>query len=831
MTEGGGQEQHFGVDRQREAELTQWYWRLRGTYVRAAFLILLTALAYAMVYGAGFVWDDNDYVTNNQTLLSLGGLKAIWLRPGAVPQYYPLVHTTFWLEYRLWKLDALGYHVTNILLHCANALLGWYVLSLLRIRSAWLIAMIFAVHPVHVESVAWITERKNVLSGFFYLAALASYIRSEMSEQRGRRWYAASLVLFVCALLSKTVTCTLPAVLLLLAWYRRGAIRVRDVVRALPFFAAGFSLALVTVHLEGTVVGAAGDEWSLSWLDRCLIAGRALWFYVGKLLWPAKLSFIYPRWDIDPSDMWSYVYPVAALLAVFQLWLWRDRLGRGPVMAVAFFAISLLPALGFVNVYPMRYSFVADHYQYLASLGIIALVVGGADRLLRNTTARRAGFAAAALAVSLLASLTLRQGLMYKDVETLWRWTIQANPQAWIAHNNLGAILVQKGERAVAEEHFATALVCNPRHVEALHNMGNCLMLDGDEAGAAECYRRALEIAPNYTPVIVALGDLVREQGNMDRATSLYRRALQGDPGDRSARRNLVAVLKQTGATQDALNEAGEGIRRFPDDPVFRIQAALLLRAKGDDAGARKMLLEAVKLEADAYDACLNLAVLELEGGACSNAVELLRKCVRLRPASEAAWTDLALAYECAGSPDAEKAYLEAVKLGPANLNALGAYGNYLVRAKRMDEGAVFLQKALEVSPADPRANYLMATVYGEEGDEARAVEYLKRAIESAPGFVPAVNNLAWLMATSTNNGVRDPARALQLADQLLASAGGGDPSVLATVAAAYAADGRFEQAVEFGGKAAGAARARGDEALAGTLEKRVRGYKQNLKR
>ena len=514
----------------------------RSIWARVVFLVLLTALAYMTVYRAGFVWDDNDYVTNNQTLLSPTGLKAIWLHPGAVPQYYPLVHTTYWLEYRFWKLKPLGYHITNILLHSANALLAWYVLSLLRIRSAWLIAAIFAVHPVHVESVAWIAERKNVLSGFFYLAALAAYLRYEISDRGPSSWYGASMLLFLCALLSKTVTCTLPAVLLLLIWYRRGAVRIGDFVRMIPFFAAGLLLALVTIDLEKTVVRAVGGEWSLSLLDRCLIAGRALWFYVGKLLLPVNLAFIYPRWNIEPLAMWSYAYPAAALLVMLALWLWRGRFGRGPFVAVAFFAITLLPALGFINAYPMRYSFVADHFQYLASLGIITLVVSGVDGLLRNAAVRRFGFAAAVSVLVVLASLTLRQGLMYRNVETLWRWTIDANPRAWIAHNNLGAILVQRGAWDLAEEHFRTAISCNPKHVEALHNLGNCLRLNGDVAGAAKCYRRAISIAPDYIQSIVALGDLEREQGNAAGAVRLYKLALKWDPDDYAARRNLKAL-------------------------------------------------------------------------------------------------------------------------------------------------------------------------------------------------------------------------------------------------------------------------------------------------
>ena len=347
-------------------------------WILGLFLVAATVLAYQPVWHAGFIWDDDVYVTNNLTLRSVDGLRQIWCKLTATPQYYPLVHTSFWLEYHLWGLNPVGYHVVNVLLHALAAILLWRVLVRLQLPGAWLAAGIFALHPVAVESVAWVTERKNVLAAVFYFAAALAYLRGRRRERMAEsksgvslRWYFLAFALFVAALLSKTTACSLPAAMLLVIWWKRGRIAGRDVWPLLPFFAAGVALGLVTSWLERTHVGAQGPEWAFSFPERCLIAGRAVWFYAGKLFWPANLTFIYPRWQINTGAWWQWIFPVAALAVVAVLWRLRRRIGRGPLVAVLFFGGTLLPALGFTNVYPMRYSFVADHFQYLASVGLI----------------------------------------------------------------------------------------------------------------------------------------------------------------------------------------------------------------------------------------------------------------------------------------------------------------------------------------------------------------------------------------------------------------------------------------------------------------------------
>ena len=453
----------------------------------AAVIAAATLLSYLPALGARYIWDDEAYVTGNETLRTLGGLADIWLSPWATPQYYPLVHTTFWLEYRLWGLAPAGYHLVNVALHAANAVLVYLLLRRLKLPGALLAAGLFALHPVHVESVAWITERKNVLSALLYLSAMLTYLRFRPLGENGggeRRTYILALALFAGALLSKTVTASMPAAFLLLVYWKEGRITRRDVLLLLPFFALGLVAGGNTAWLEKHRVGAYGADWALSFAERVLIAGRAVWFYFGKLVWPHPLVFIYPRWELDAASPAQWAFPAAAVLVVAGLVAARGRLGRGPLVAVLFFGGTLFPALGFFDVYPMRFSFVADHFQYLASLGLLALLAAGAAQAFARPDRRRIGHGAAALWLLALGTLTYAQSVHYHDYETLWLDTLSKNPGCWMARNNLGLLYEKTGRTEEAVAQYRLALEVKPGAPDAHTNLGNVLLASGRRAEA-----------------------------------------------------------------------------------------------------------------------------------------------------------------------------------------------------------------------------------------------------------------------------------------------------------------------------------------------------------
>ncbi len=553
---------------------------------------------------AGFIWDDDAYVTGNATLRSAAGLRDIWLHPGATPQYYPLVFTSFWLEYRLWGLDPIGYHAVNVLLHALNVLLLWRILKRLGLPGAFLAAAVFAVHPVHVESVAWITERKNVLSGAFYFAALLAALgpaglAEEGGGVRARRFPAPVWFLFLGALLSKTVTATLPVAILLLVWMKRGRVERRDAVQVLPMVLLGALFGGVTAWIEKYGVGAAGAAWSLSPVERVLVAGRALWFYAFKLAWPANLTFIYPRWTLDASSARLYLFPAAALAAGAALWALRARLGRAPLVAALFFAATLFPALGFLDVYPFRYSFVADHFQYLASVGPIALVCGAgafaAGRL--GESGRRAGLAISGVMLAALSFASARQCSIYKDVETLWRDTLAGNPNSWLAHNNLGELLYSRGDVDGALAHLRAAVAASPDYPEAQFNLGVALARKGRVDEAERCLARAIELEPGYAKAHQQLGVFLMERGRVDEALGHLRTAVVLEPGRAWFHWNLAVAFSRVGKLDEGLEQVREAVRLAPLDPVLRAHLGSALEKMGQLAEAAARFDEALRID------------------------------------------------------------------------------------------------------------------------------------------------------------------------------------------------------------------------------------------
>ena len=401
----------------------------------ALLVVAATFAAYRPALDAGYVWDDDDYVTENHLLWEEDGLRRIWLTADAPSQYFPLVYTTYRVEYALWGLEPTGYHVVNVALHALNALLVWRLLVLLGVPGAFWAGAIFALHPVHVESVAWITERKNTLSLLFFLLAWIGWVRFT-DRAEGRKWhYFASLGSFLLSLFAKTTTCVLPAALVLSLWGRGQPVDRRRWLQIVPYVLVGLAMGSVTILWERVHQGTVGERFSVPWPDVLIVASRAVWFYLGKLAWPTDLAFSYPKFDIDPTDPLQWGWLAAGSLLVAGFWLARARIGRAPLAAVVYFVASLSPILGFIALFTFQYTYVADHYQYIASIGPIALaaaVASGAASGL-GPTAKVVAVAAGTGVLVLLGSLTYQQSAAYESRETLWRDVLAKNPASWMA--------------------------------------------------------------------------------------------------------------------------------------------------------------------------------------------------------------------------------------------------------------------------------------------------------------------------------------------------------------------------------------------------------------
>lgn len=614
--------------------------------------LLVTLATYLPALDGEFIWDDDAHVTA-PALRALDGLWKIWVDPRATQQYYPLTHSAFWLQYQVWGVNPIGYHIVNVVLHAIGALLLWRILERLAIPGALLAAAIFALHPVQVESVAWITELKNTFSGVFYLGALLAYLRFDppgasppvaddhgaLTDSRDWRFYALALVLFVCALLSKTVTASLPASILLIVWWKEGRLRWRrHMMPLIPFFALGVPLGLTTAWFERHLLGAEGDAFTLTWVDRGLIAGRALWFYAGKVLWPVNLIFVYPRWNVDRAAWWQYLFPAAALGTVVALAALRGRLGRGPLVAVLFFGGTLVPALGFFNVYPFVYSFIADHFQYLASIGLIvmgaALLATGLARL--GLWRTPAGYAICAAVLLALATLSWRQAHLYRNVETLYRDVIARNPRGSMAYTNLGGYYWQQGRYAEAIELYRTLITIRPDSPRAYSNLGIIYASQGRYAEAIALYRKALAIRPDFAAAHYEIGLAHAAQGQPAEAIVEYQAAVDMQRDFLKGYQSLAAAYSELGRYSDAIAALKTAAAISAPSPDIYNDLGLLYRKQGQLTEAISAYRSAIRIKPDFAAAYNNLGAAYGAQGNYADAIGAWERTVRLDPNSPA---------------------------------------------------------------------------------------------------------------------------------------------------------------------------------------------------
>ena len=555
--------------------------------------LALAALAvgcYLPALSAGFVWDDEVF-TDVAAIRDWGGLWRIWFSPSEIENeghYWPLVYTSFWLEHKLWGFAPAGYHAVNVLLHAANALLVWRLAERLAVPGAWLVAAVFVVHPLHVESVAWIIERKDLLSGLFYLAAFLAWLRfaDEPRGGRGGRHYVLALALFVAGMLCKSIVVTLPAAFLIVLWWKRGRVTGGDLLRTAPFFVVGAAMAAADMSFYD-----AREPLSLGYtaVERLLIAAHALWFYAGKLLWPGGLAVIYPHWETGAGEPVAWGYVVATVAVAAALWFLRGRVGRGPLSGVLFFAVTLSPVLGFVDYGYMQFSFVADRHQYLAGMGLMAVLVGaaagGAERL-PATMWRRCAAGAAAAVLAVLAVLTWRHAGVYRDEVTLFTHVVAHNPEARGAQQNLGKALLDAGRPEEALAASRAAVEREPDDVKARANAGVALIRMGRLEEAEARLRGALALDPRHSVVLQNLAESLRKQERFDEALGYYRAAIEADPGNALPHAGMGHVLFGLGRYEDALRSLDRALALAPGLESVRTMRDSALSRLGR-AGAR----------------------------------------------------------------------------------------------------------------------------------------------------------------------------------------------------------------------------------------------------
>ena len=522
----------------------------RRVILLATLIFVVTAAAYIPAMRGAFIWDDRVSVFENPLIHARDGLRRIWFTNEAI-DYWPLTYTMHWFEWRIWRAHPEPYHVANILLHAASAVVLWRVLRRLKMRGAFLAALVFGVHPVAVASVAWITERKNTLSMLLYLLTALAYLRFE--DEGGRRWHTAALFLFAAALLAKTSVVMLPFVLLLLAWWRRGRIDRTDVRRAVPFFAMSLVMGLVTIWFHyGRLAGIEAPR-PEGLLSRVAAAGWIAWFYIWKVLAPVRLAAMYPRWDVDGSRLVSFVPLILLGGCLAVLWVYRRRWGKAPLLGLGYFLLMLAPVLGFLNMSFMKYSLVADHLQYVPMIGVIALVSAGITVGALRLTARRAPlYVAAAALVGLLAVMTFRQAALYQDQETFWSHTIALNDKALGAYNNRGMVRFLRGRFDQALEDFSRAIELKPDSAKVHNNRARVHFALGQLDQALRDYSQAIKLKPDDAFAYHSRGACYVQRGEFDKAARDFSEAIRIAPRVPEAYFNRAQMYFQMKAYEKA---------------------------------------------------------------------------------------------------------------------------------------------------------------------------------------------------------------------------------------------------------------------------------------
>jgi tetratricopeptide (TPR) repeat protein len=635
--------------------------------------VFLSLLLYLPALRGGFIWDDDDHLTRNPAMATFDGLRQIWSSL-AVSRYYPLTLTSFWVEHRLWGLNPLPYHAVNILLHGANAMLVFLLLRRLRVPGAWVAAAVWALHPVCAESVAWVTELKNTQSAFFFFLALICYVRFDEKPSRGG--YGLTLICSVAAMLSKPSTVMIPAVFLLIAWWRRGCWRRSDWWRAAPFFALALGMSVLTVIEQQGHIDRSGSPVLLRPLERLLVAGQAGWFYLAKLIWPSNLMFFYPLWRPDPASVLNWLPLVAAAAVAATLCRWhRQPWSRGCLLGLGYFELLLFPVSGCFDIFFFHYSFVADHFQYLACLGPIALAVGAGAAVCKRTLSwgRYLGTLAAVLVLAMLGATTWRHEQIYKDPETLWRDTVARNPNAWMAHYNLANLLASQGRTSEAIAEYMATLRVRPEDVEAHNNLGIALAGQGRIEEAIAEYREALRIKP-YADAHYNWGVDLASQGKIEEAMAQYRAALEIKPDYAEAHSNLGAALARQSRVPEAIAEYMAALRIQPDYAEAHQNLGLALARQGRSAEAIAEYRKALRLRSDWVPALSDLAwILATDGNAkLRNAVEAVPLAERLCGVTGSRQADamdvLAAAYAEGGRfEDAIRVARQAIELADAD--------------------------------------------------------------------------------------------------------------------------------------------------------------------
>jgi tetratricopeptide (TPR) repeat protein len=636
--------------------------------------VLLIAAVTGWIYWPAlrgdFIWDDQWYIATNPLLHDGTGLWKFWFRPGSWVEYYPIQETVLWAQWQLWGNDTLGYHLTNLFLHVGNALLVWHLLSKFGLRFAWLGGLIFAIHPVQVESVAYICELKNTLSLTFYLLAMIAWIDYEAGKST--RDHQRALGLFLVAMLCKISMAPFPAVILLYAWWKRGRIEWGDVKACLPFVLITLVLVVVTIWAGNVYYKASHylvpDTPLRGVLSRIDAIGLNASVYFARCFLPVDIMLVYPQWPLHPHALIEYSPWLILLALTSTLWWKRRSWGRHGLLGLGFFLISLSPFLGLTAVAYMNFIWVMDHFLYIPIIGLIGLVVAGFEGVNAQIPAWSRPWAVGGIAslFALMAAVSHAFAGLFVSEEVLWTHILLRNPASWLAHENLGSKLfnLKRYQEAIAQEE--AAIILQPDSWDGHYNLAVALEQIGRIPEAQQQYRKVLELNPENAATYRSLGAILQRNGDLAEAETLFRQGLKIAPGDVTLCAHLAEILSQTGRVPEEIDLYEQVAELNPDIAQLQYNLGVLLLQAGRVPEAAKRLAAAVMLDPKIAPAHENLGVALARLGRLPDAMAEFQAVLELDPHATQARDNLALALAQTGHiPEAIEQFQQALQINP----------------------------------------------------------------------------------------------------------------------------------------------------------------------
>ena len=715
-------------------------------------LAVAVLVAYLPVWKAGYIWIDDAMLTGNGCVVGPFGLKEIWTTYAA--DGCPFTITTLWLEYHLWGLVPLPYHLVSVLFHAANAVVLWRVLLRLRIPGAWLGAMFWALHPVQVESVAWISEMKNTESGLFFLLSILFFIewqRLKDSGQTGRTLWMYALVLLFAALAmaSDSTTVVLPVVLCLCAWWMDVRWFGRIFWKLLPIFFLSLVFGIASLWTQALRAPAGAELFRLSG-QNLATAGAAAWFYLSKLIWPYPLMVAYPRALIDPGKPFLLLPLLTVVGALVILGLNRNKWARPWFFAVTYFVVVLFPVLGLIDNSFFEYSPVFDHFQYLASMGPLALAGAGVVWLANLAASARLWVQTGlgAIAALTLGISTWQYAHVFKDDGTLWTYVLEKDPRSWLAYKNLGMLSSSVGKIDEAIGYFQKSLEINPTNPASLNALGLLFEQKGKVEDATSQFNKAIESNPNYNAAHENLGNIYATNGELEKAISEYEKALETDPNNPDLLVSLGVALAQKGDAVGGMGQFAKALALYPNSVEAHYNLGNALLQTGDADAAVVHYRKAEELDPGDFRIHNNLGRALAQKNELDDAIAEFRKANEGDPNNVAVYQNLSRVLGAKGKvDDAIEQLRKAVEIDNHDAKSHNLLGNFLFQKGDMDAAISEYQSALDIDPAFAECRRNLGFALFKKGKLDDAIYQYERSLALNPDDAAAHNNLGIIYA------------------------------------------------------------------------------------